>query len=157
MGARRGDPQYRLLIVVTTAMGNRQFGSCPAIARPMTRGVIDPPPTAGEGGGMATYAVAHMQTVEMGPAIVEYLQRIDATLAPFEGRFLVHGDPPDVLEGEFPGHLIVIEFPTRAQAEGWYASPAYREILPLRRENSTGPAILVDGCAPDHLATDVLA
>lgn len=105
---------------------------------------------------MTTYAVAHMKTVRTGPAVVEYLQRIDATLAPFEGRFLVHGDEPDVLEGDFPGHLIVIGFPTRAQAEGWYASSAYREILPLRLENSTGPAILVDGVGPDHLATDVL-
>jgi uncharacterized protein (DUF1330 family) len=106
---------------------------------------------------MTTYAVAHMQTVEMGPAIVEYLQRIDATLAPFEGRFAVHGATPDVLEGEFPGFLIAIAFPTRAQAEDWYVSPAYREILPLRSENSTGPVILVDGVEPDHLATDVLA
>jgi hypothetical protein len=27
------------------------------------------------------YAVAHMRQVTMGPAIVEYLERIDATLA----------------------------------------------------------------------------
>ena len=105
---------------------------------------------------MTTYAVAHMQSVQVGPAIVEYLQRVDATLAPFEGRFVVHGDTPEVLEGEFPGQLIVIAFPSREQARGWYDSPAYREILPLRLENSTGPAILVDGVDPDHRATDVL-
>lgn len=105
---------------------------------------------------MTAYAVAHMRTVEMGPAIVEYLERIDATLAPFGGRFVVHGDAPEVLEGEFPGHLIVIGFPTREQAEGWYASPAYQEILPLRREHSTGAAFLVDGVEPDHEATDIL-
>ena len=64
--------------------------------------------------------------------------------------------PLDVLEGEFPGYLIVIGFPTRAQAEGWYASPAYREILPLRLEHSTGPVILVDGVDADHRAVDVL-
>jgi uncharacterized protein (DUF1330 family) len=106
---------------------------------------------------MTTYAVAHMRTVEPGPAIVEYLERIDATLAPFEGRFVVHGATPDVLEGEFPGFLIVIGFPTREQADGWYTSPAYQEILPLRLENSTGSAILVDGVGADHRATDVLA
>ncbi|TQM45545.1 DUF1330 domain-containing protein [Pseudonocardia cypriaca] len=106
---------------------------------------------------MTTYAVAHMQTVEPGPAIVEYLERIDATLAPFEGRFVVHGATPDVLEGEFPGFLIVIGFPTREQADAWYTSPAYQEILPLRLENSTGSAILVDGVGADHRATDVLA
>lgn len=105
---------------------------------------------------MTTYAVAHVQTIDIGPAIVEYLQRIDATLAPYEGRFVVHGATPDVLEGEFPGNLIVIAFPTREQAEGWYGSPAYREILPLRLEHSTGAVFLVDGVEADHLATDIL-
>jgi uncharacterized protein (DUF1330 family) len=105
---------------------------------------------------MTTYAVGHMQSVSTGPAIVEYLERIDATLAPFGGRFLVHGATPTVLEGPFPGHLIVIAFPSREQAQGWYDSPAYREILPLRTQNSTCPVVLVDGVGPGHRATDVL-
>ena len=42
---------------------------------------------------MPVYAVAHMRQVTMGPPIVEYLERIDATLAPFGGRFVVHGGP----------------------------------------------------------------
>jgi uncharacterized protein (DUF1330 family) len=33
----------------------------------------------------------------MGPQIIEYLQRIDATLKPFAGRFLVHGGGVEVL------------------------------------------------------------
>ena len=51
----------------------------------------------------------------------------------------------------------MIAFPTREQAEGWYDSPAYREMLPLRLEHSTGAAFLVDGVEADHRATDVLA
>ena len=105
---------------------------------------------------MTTYAVAHMQSVTFGPAIVEYLQRIDATLEPFGGTFMVHGAAPQVLEGEFPGHLIVIGFPSRKQAECWYGSPAYRQILPLRLENSVGPVVIVDGVRPEHRATDLL-
>ena len=105
---------------------------------------------------MTTYAVAHMEAVTFGPAIVEYLQRIDATLEPFGGTFVVHGAAPQVLEGEFPGHLVVIAFPSRKQAEGWYGSPAYREILPLRLENSVGPAVIVDGVGPEHRASDLL-
>jgi uncharacterized protein (DUF1330 family) len=38
---------------------------------------------------MPAYAVADLRDVTMGPPIVEYLQRIDATLEPFNGRFLV--------------------------------------------------------------------
>src|ERR1700733_7967146 len=61
---------------------------------------------------MPAYAVAHMRQVTMGQPIVEYLERIDATLAPFGGRFIVHGGDIEVLEGSWPGALIVIEFPT---------------------------------------------
>ena len=46
---------------------------------------------------MTSYAVAHLRTVTMGPEIAAYLQRIDATLAPFGGRFLIHGGEAEVL------------------------------------------------------------
>jgi uncharacterized protein (DUF1330 family) len=105
---------------------------------------------------MSTFAVAHLRGVRMGPPIVEYLERIDATLAPFDGRFVVHGDKGEVLEGDWPGFLIVIEFPDRNRARAWYTSNAYQEILPLRLENAEGSAIFVDTVAPGHKATDVL-
>jgi uncharacterized protein (DUF1330 family) len=106
---------------------------------------------------VTAYAIAHLRNVRVGPDIVTYLERIDATLAPFGGRFIVHGGPVDVREGDWPGAVIVIEFPDRARATAWYESPAYQEILPLRTGNAEGMAILVDGVTPDHRATDVLA
>jgi uncharacterized protein (DUF1330 family) len=102
------------------------------------------------------YGVALLRDLRMGPPIVEYLQRIDATLAPYGGRFIVHGDRPSTLEGADPGTMVVIEFPDRRRAEDWYASGAYQEILPLRTENSTGTVFIVDGVRADHRATDVL-
>ncbi len=65
---------------------------------------------------MSAYAVAHMRHVAMGPPIVEYLEKIDATLAPFGGHFIVHGGEIEVLEGNWPGHLIVIESSRRLRA-----------------------------------------
>ena len=106
---------------------------------------------------MPAYAVAHMRQVTMGPAIVEYLERIDATLAPFGGRFLVHGGEVEVVEGTWPGHLIIIEFPSRGAADDWYHSAAYQDILALRTDNSHSDIILVDGVGTSHRATDVLA
>ncbi len=106
---------------------------------------------------MSAYAVAHMRQVTMGPPIVEYLQRIDATLAPFGGRFIVHGGEVDVREGSWPGFLIVIEFPDGGRACAWYDSDAYREIVALRTDNSDSDVILVDGVDSGHRATDVLA
>ena len=105
---------------------------------------------------MPAYAVAHMRQVTMGPPIVEYLERIDATLAPFGGRFLVHGGDVDVLEGGWPGALIVIEFPDRGQVRAWYDSEAYREIVALRTGNSQSDVVVTEGVGAGHRATDVL-
>jgi uncharacterized protein (DUF1330 family) len=106
---------------------------------------------------MSAYGIAHMRSVTMGPGIVEYLQRIDATLKPFGGRFLVHGATPEVVEGQWPGHAIVIEFPDTQRARAWYASDAYQAILSLRTDNSESDIIIVDGVSADHRATDVLS
>lgn len=105
---------------------------------------------------MTAYAVAHIRSVAMGPEIAAYLEAIDATLAPFGGRYIVHGGAPTVLEGEWPGDLIMIAFPDRAAAHAWYASPAYRAILPLRRDHTEGDVVIVDGVADGHRATDIL-
>ncbi len=65
---------------------------------------------------MATFAVACLRRVRIAAPIVEYLKRIDATLAPFDGRFVVHGGPVERLEGNWSGDLIMIEFPDRERA-----------------------------------------
>lgn len=111
----------------------------------------------GEPAGPPTFAVAQLRDVAMGPDIVSYIESIDATLRPFGGRFRVHGGTAEVLEGDWSGDLVMIEFPDRRSARAWYASPAYRAILPLRRENATGEVILIDAVPPDHRSVDVLA
>lgn len=106
---------------------------------------------------MTAYAVAHLTSVEMGPAIAAYLEAIDATLAPFGGRFVIHGGRPEVLEGDWSGDLIVIAFPDPARAAAWYGSPAYQAILPLRRDHSRGACFLIEGVDESHRASDILA
>ena len=41
-----------------------------------------------------SYAVGILTEVMMGVELAQYLERIDATLEPFGGSFLVHGDEP---------------------------------------------------------------
>lgn len=105
---------------------------------------------------MAGYAVGLLHDVTLNDDITAYLERIDATLAPFAGRFVIHGGRADVREGEFRQTLIVIEFPDTAAASAWYDSPAYQAILPLRTANSQGVVFVIDGVDADHAATDVL-
>lgn len=61
-----------------------------------------------------------------------------------------------MLEGSWPGDLIVIAFPDLAKARAWYESPAYREIKRLRPDNSEGDVIIAEGVDEHHRATDIL-
>ncbi|GAA4283254.1 DUF1330 domain-containing protein [Brevibacterium daeguense] len=103
-----------------------------------------------------SYAVGLLSEVRMGADIAEYLRRIDDTLAPFSGRFLVHGNVPTELEGTWPGDLIVIEFPQAEGASAWYASEGYQAILPLRTDNADGVVAVFEGVEHPHRATDIL-
>src|SRR6185295_12556999 len=105
---------------------------------------------------MSGYAVAHIREVTINADIAKYLEEIDATLRPFGGRFAIHGGDVEVLEGAWPGHVVMIEFPDRASARDWYHSTAYQSIVRVRTNNSLGDVVLVDGVGQDHRATDIL-
>ena len=105
---------------------------------------------------MTAYAVAVIRETRFGDEIKEYLQRIDDTLAPFSGEYRVHGGPYQPLEGAWSGDLVVIEFPSMEQAQGWYESEAYQAIRPLRTEHTEGDVLLVQGVPEGHRGADIL-
>jgi uncharacterized protein (DUF1330 family) len=105
---------------------------------------------------MAAYAMAQLRSVDLNTEIAEYLTRIDDTLAPYEGRFLVHGKTPRVVDGTFEGVIVVIEFPDVDHARRWYESDAYQAIVGLRTRNSDGGAFIVEGVAPGYKASSFL-
>jgi uncharacterized protein (DUF1330 family) len=97
-----------------------------------------------------TYAVAYLRDVEFGDDITRYMREIDDTFRPFGGEFLVHGGDLDVREGQGDGAVVIIRFPDRDSAAGWYQSAEYQRILSLRVNHSTSMAALVDGVKPGH-------
>lgn len=105
---------------------------------------------------MPAYAIGHFDPIEMTPAIEDYLHRIDATLEPFGGRFVIHGGRVTRLEGNWKPTLVVIGFPDREQALAWYNSPAYQEILSLRTDTVTGDVVIIEGVPDGYGATDML-
>jgi len=96
------------------------------------------------------YAVAHLRTPTLNEDVVEYLERIQATMDPFGGRFAVHVPNLEVREGSWEGTLVILTFPSIDDARGWYDSPAYQEILHLRTDHIDGDTVLVEGVAPDY-------
>jgi uncharacterized protein (DUF1330 family) len=105
---------------------------------------------------MPAYAVALIRETRFDPEIKQYLEGIDATLAPFSGKYLVHGGPYIPLEGGWTGDMVVIEFPSMEHAQGWYDSAAYKAIRPLRTRNTEGDVLLVQGVPEGHKGADIL-
>ncbi|WP_327010250.1 DUF1330 domain-containing protein [Dactylosporangium sp. NBC_01737] len=99
---------------------------------------------------MTAYALAHLHDPNMHEDVLVYLERIQATLDPFGGTFLAHGPDVEVREGEWPGTIVLLQFPDADAVRAWYDSPAYQEILPLRTDHISGSAILFDGVRPGH-------
>ncbi|MDH6214033.1 DUF1330 domain-containing protein [Streptomyces pseudovenezuelae] len=94
---------------------------------------------------MTAYVIAHLQEAAPHPEIAEYVERIPATFEPYGGRFLVHVAKHEVVEGSWPGHVVVIAFPGMAEARAWWDSPEYQEIAPLRARHIPSDIVLVPG------------
>jgi len=105
---------------------------------------------------MKAYAVGQLFDVQMNDEVIEYIHKIDDTLKPFGGRFIIHGAPPLVLEGSWSGDLIVIEFPNKDSATKWYSSKEYQAIAGLRNRNSQGTILIIEGVSEDHKAIEIL-
>ena len=75
-----------------------------------------------------------------------YRKAVPATLEPFGGKFIVRGGSLKLLEGEWPhSRLVIIEFPSREAAEGWYRSPEYQKIIGLRLSSTITNLVIVEG------------
>ena len=105
---------------------------------------------------MTAYAIAHLRNVNLGAEIAEYILKIDATLDPYGGKFLIHGSEPEVVEGPWEGNLVVIAFPTVEHAREWYDSPEYQKILRYRTENSDSRTMIIPGVPEGYQATSFL-
>ena len=100
---------------------------------------------------MTGYVLARLNTPgTVQPEVFEYLERIQATMGPFGGRFLIHGGAVDVCEGGWSGDVILLGFPTPQHARDWYGSAAYQQIKHLRSDHIGGDVVLIEGVPPDH-------
>ena len=64
-----------------------------------------------------------------------YRAQVPATLAPWGAELLFRGKVNSVLAGSHPHtDTVVIRFPDSAAVDGWYRSPAYQALIPLREQ-----------------------
>jgi uncharacterized protein (DUF1330 family) len=94
---------------------------------------------------MAAYVIVDLEVTD--PArYAEDGQRVARTLAAYGGRFLVRRGAHEVVEGTWrPRRLVVVEFPSLAQARRWHDSDKYREPKAMRLAASSGNVVFVEG------------
>jgi len=95
---------------------------------------------------MTAYLIAQL-TIADPAGFDAYRQVVPPVIAAHGGRYLARGGAVTRLEGEPGGpRIIVLEFADKAAAEGFYNSPEYQEILPLRLRAASGSVFIVEGC-----------
>ena len=99
---------------------------------------------------MSTYLINHLRIPGGVPNDegLAYLERVEATAKPHGGEWLAQGEVR-VLEGAWPGAVVLMRFPSATDAMNWYNSAAYQQILHLRVNNAVSDLVLVDGVGRD--------
>lgn len=75
-----------------------------------------------------------------------YVEAIPAFIARHGGRYIVRGEKPTVMEGDWrPARMVILEFPARANAEAFLADPEAQDLFALRHRTTDSKLVLVEG------------
>jgi uncharacterized protein (DUF1330 family) len=89
------------------------------------------------------YVIAEVEVTDP-TGFQEYAAKVPPTLTPYHGKTIVRGKPI-TKEGSPTGSLVVLAFDNLDDAEHWYSSPAYREIIPVRERSAKSRVFIVEG------------
>jgi uncharacterized protein (DUF1330 family) len=116
---------------------------------------------AGVSIGVAGAEAIHAQQVKVPRAYIiaevdvldpttfqKYADRVPDTLTAFNGHYLVRGGKIQAVEGEAPKRIVVIAFDNAEKARGWYDSPAYEAIKPIRQSSAKSRIVIAEGIVP---------
>jgi len=94
---------------------------------------------------VAAYVVVDIEVLE--PVEYEEYKKLAApTVTAYGGRYVARGGAAEVLEGDWtPNRLVVLEFPTLAQAQAWWSSPEYSAAKAIRQRTAGTNMVLVAG------------
>ncbi|MEH6556274.1 MAG: DUF1330 domain-containing protein [Oceanicoccus sp.] len=79
-------------------------------------------------------------------AFMEYVQNIPMYLEKHQGKYIVEGVEPEVMEGDWkPERVVVLEFPSTENAKSFLADPEAQSLFAIRHNATDGKLILVEG------------
>jgi uncharacterized protein (DUF1330 family) len=90
------------------------------------------------------YVVAEVTIHDADTFTKDYAPRVAETLQAYGGRFLTSGKLT-ALEGDVPQRFVIIAFDSAEKARGWYDSPAYQQLAPIRKRTATSTLFIAEG------------
>lgn len=76
-----------------------------------------------------------------------YIEGVPAFIAKHGGRYIVRGEPPEVMEGDWaPERMVILEFPARANAMAFLDDTEFQDLKKSRTTTTVSKLVLVDGC-----------
>jgi len=94
---------------------------------------------------MAAYAVFIRDATRDAAELKTYSQKVGSTLAGHPVSVLAAYGRHEVIEGPEVEGVVILEFPTFAEAKAWYDSPAYRKVREHRFRGADYRAVIVEG------------
>jgi uncharacterized protein (DUF1330 family) len=94
---------------------------------------------------MSAYVIVDVKINNPGE-YEEYKKLTPASVAAYQGSFIVRGGTTETLEGDWePGRIVLLEFPNAERARQWWNSPEYAPAKLIRQGASATRMILADG------------
>jgi uncharacterized protein (DUF1330 family) len=75
-----------------------------------------------------------------------YKKLTPASIAAYDGKFIVRGGKTETLEGNWDAkRIVILEFPSVERAKEWWSSEEYAPAKALRTRTATSRMIVVEG------------
>ena len=85
---------------------------------------------------MPAYVVS-MMTITDPEIYKQYTSRTPPIVKKYGGKFLTRGEEITCVEGQdYTGRMVILEFPSKADVEAWFADPDYQEAMTFRHAAS---------------------
>jgi uncharacterized protein (DUF1330 family) len=94
---------------------------------------------------MGAYVIVEI-TINDAELYEEYKKLTPASIAEFDGRFIVRGGKTVTMEGNWkPQRIVIAEFPSLEKAQEWWHSEGYEKAKKIRHASANTKMIIVEG------------
>lgn len=103
---------------------------------------------------MPAYVIS-MMTINDAELYRKYTDQTPPLVERYGGKFLTRGEEVTTVEGTpYLGRMVILEFPSKAHVEEWFADPEYQSAMQFRHASSTMHMLLLQEGGANTLNPD---